>query len=852
MSYPRALWSVVAGMGAIATACFPTPTLAQSITAEAGTAATQVTIEGNEFEITGGALSSDRSNLFHSFEQFGLRADQIATFITDPTVQNVISRVVGGNASYIDGLLRVTGSDANLFLLNPAGILLGANARLDLSGSFAATTASGLGFADGWLAAVGDADYAALAGTPTSYGFSALEPGAIVNQAPLAVPTGQQLTLVGGTVINTGTLSAPGGEITVAAVPGAQLVRISQAQQLLNLELATLPQAAPSLAPGGQPLSLPALLTGSPLAIADSIAIAADGQVQLATTNQRLSAPPGSSLVTGRLDVANSEGTGGAIAVVGQTVGLAAATVDASGEIGGGTVRIGGDYHGQGSLPTAQRTLVDGDSTVRADAITQGIGGRVIVWAEDTTAFGGQISAQGGALSGDGGFVEVSGHQQLQFQGQVDVGATAGTPGTLLLDPENILIAATSGSAASLPDIFQNEFVGTTATVDAAALEGQTGTVILQARNDIVIEDGLSLNFVPSDFPITFTADADNNGAGSFRMDPTATLATQGRPLTISGASIVAGQVNSFGANSALAGSGNFGSADDVRLPESSGDVALRAIGDIQVARVFGQNVAITSDTGNIRTGSISAEAGTVTSPSTDFSGTGSTMTLRAPQGTVAFSGLLRAGQINKSTDSRIEITANRILGTDPVAEIEAQPSGDRVLDSNGNPVVSPMSLYAYPANVDAGANNSASPKVSSGQIGVQFGSDPPIVTGSGNPLITLNLLSDRSLVVGDLNFDGSSILGIVGVGAERAPSVIVVLRDNQFSGLNIEEPTDPTTTLEAVERDPETAQNLRCQPETAAPILVVENRSAGGQPPTSPETSPEARAIDCEGAELD
>ena len=112
---------------------------------------TAVTTNGNTLNITGGQLSGDRSNLFHSFQQFGLNPNQIANFLSNPEIRNILGRVVGGDPSVINGLLKVSGGNSNLFLMNPAGIVFGANSRLDINGSFTATTANGIGFGNNWF-----------------------------------------------------------------------------------------------------------------------------------------------------------------------------------------------------------------------------------------------------------------------------------------------------------------------------------------------------------------------------------------------------------------------------------------------------------------------------------------------------------------------------------------------------------------------------------------------------------------------------------------------------------------------------------------------------------------------------
>ena len=98
--------------------------------------ATQTNVEatGDQFNVTGGVRSHDNSNLFHSFDQFDITAEQTANFVTPAEVQNVIGSVNSNGASSINGALQVTGSDASLYLMNPAGILLGPETPAQLVG----------------------------------------------------------------------------------------------------------------------------------------------------------------------------------------------------------------------------------------------------------------------------------------------------------------------------------------------------------------------------------------------------------------------------------------------------------------------------------------------------------------------------------------------------------------------------------------------------------------------------------------------------------------------------------------------------------------------------------------------
>jgi len=120
---------------------------------------TNITVDGNNILINGQTLSADGKNLFHSFQEFGLTSDQIATFFTNPDIQNILTRITGGNPSQINGLLQVVGGNSNLFLMNPWGIIFGQGASLNVPADFTATTATGMGFDGGVFSAIGSNDY---------------------------------------------------------------------------------------------------------------------------------------------------------------------------------------------------------------------------------------------------------------------------------------------------------------------------------------------------------------------------------------------------------------------------------------------------------------------------------------------------------------------------------------------------------------------------------------------------------------------------------------------------------------------------------------------------------------------
>jgi filamentous hemagglutinin family protein len=272
-----------------------------------GDTSTIVTPTGNRFDISGGRLSGDNANLFHGLSQFGLTQGQIANFLSNPSTRNILVRVTGGEASRVDGLIQVSGSNANLFLMNPTGIVFGTNASLNVPGSFIATTANGIGLGGTWFNASGTNNYDALIGNPDSYAFTVAQPGAIINAGNLTVTgVGQQLTLLGGTVVSSGGLSAPQGQIIVAAVPGQSVVRLSQPGALLSLEVLR-PTPTDRVEAWTLPvLSLPQLLTGGSGNNATGLTVGANGQVTLTGSGvpinpgdgvvRQATAPPGSML----------------------------------------------------------------------------------------------------------------------------------------------------------------------------------------------------------------------------------------------------------------------------------------------------------------------------------------------------------------------------------------------------------------------------------------------------------------------------------------------------------------------------------------------------------------------------
>ncbi|HEY9302427.1 MAG TPA: hypothetical protein VIQ31_39905, partial [Phormidium sp.] len=386
--------------------------------------------------------------------------------------------------------------------------------------------------------------------------------------------------------------------------------------------------------------------TGNAGTHATGLTVNSDGTIQLTGSGVSVVGNTGTVIASGTINAANLRAgeTGGTVQILGDKVGVVGANINASGSNAGGTVLIGGEYKGQGTIPNASQTYVSQDSAILADALLTGNGGRVIVWADEATRFSGSISARGGNNSGNGGFVEISGKESLSFDGTVDLSAPQGNLGTLLLDPANILIveSADPNNNAELDDgrIFANDWPwNDTFVITRERLESLTGDIILEATNNITIEDlpgdELNLQTGPGE-TVTFTANADGIGFDSFSMNESDTLNTRGGNVIISGGHIEIGNINT---NTSF-------------LSSAGGDIILTSGGRIE--------------TGNLNTSAFSVPLGNFSIPAS-----GGNIILKAPQeittGTLnaAISGTGTGGDISLESERNVVSNINTSSGGD-------------------------------------------------------------------------------------------------------------------------------------------------------------------------------------------
>ncbi|HCN91315.1 MAG TPA: hypothetical protein DIT28_19425, partial [Oxalobacteraceae bacterium] len=406
-----------------------------------------------------------------NWQNFSIGADEVTRFIQQSSSSAVLNRIVGQDPSQVLGALQ---SNGRVFLINPNGILFGRGAQVDVNGLVASTLD------------LGNKDF--LAG---KLNFKAgANPGTLDNQGAITTPTGGRVYLIAPHIENSGIITSPKGDVLLAAGRSVQLVDSSNPD--LRVVVSAPDDQAINLgqviAQGGRIGIYGALVNQRGTVNADSAVVGENGKIVFKASRDTL-------LETGSVTSATGAGKGGEIQILGDRVGLTGdAKVDASGLSGGGTVLVGGDYHGgNASIQNATQTFAGRDTAIKTDALQSGEGGKIIVWSNQATRAYGSLSARGGALGGHGGFVETSGHY-LDVAGiAVDTSAPKGKLGSWLLDPYDIAVAA--GGSAALADVslFATPPSSGTSTIDPALISGANSDVALQATHDITFTDAVSI-----------------------------------------------------------------------------------------------------------------------------------------------------------------------------------------------------------------------------------------------------------------------------------------------------------------------------------------------------------------------
>ncbi|MDA7922002.1 filamentous hemagglutinin N-terminal domain-containing protein [Verrucomicrobiales bacterium] len=418
---------------------------------------------------------------------FSIDAGELTQFNQPGSTAAVLNRVTGGNPSAIHGALKANG---NVFVINPNGILVGANGTIDVHGLALST----LDVSNGEFLAGGDMVFKGGSGDITNMGR--------INAI------GGDVFLIGRTVTNAagGTITARNGTVGLAA---GEEVLLKEDSGMGNermfvrakgsgvsgtgiLNNGTIEGASVELKAHGNMFALAINNKGSIRATgvsnyggsvhlkgigggvenSGSIAVSAPSsgsggriliEAAYAKVDGMLRAERGRIAINGTdavdlngsIDVTSSDRVGGKVEVEGAVINVGASSdIDASGGFGGGVVKIGGGFQGRdASISNATTLTVAEGSAIRANALETGDGGVVILWSDDTTIFEGSVSALGAGAHRSGGFAEISGKGNLGFDGIVDLSSDHGLSGTLLLDPTNVTISSDTASAAVVNNV---------------------------------------------------------------------------------------------------------------------------------------------------------------------------------------------------------------------------------------------------------------------------------------------------------------------------------------------------------------------------------------------------------------
>ena len=464
-------WSKMSKIVAVSSLIFwtliPSPAVAQIIPdSSLGAENSVVDSNGNRDTINGGAIRD--ANLFHSFQEFNVEALRETYFTNPDGINNIFSRVTGSNLSDIQGVLGVVGN-ANLYLINPNGILFGENARLDVNGSFFATTADSVLFENGFEFNAVNPDAPPLLTINIPIGLRFRDnPAPITNRSfvrnstdtdfvGLEVPLGANLTFVGGDInFEAGEATALGGKIELGGLSQAGTVFINEDSSLdfpNGIERAdiTLTNAADIDVSGGG--------GGSITLHARNIELAGGN---FGSSRLRSGIPPESSLTTAQAGDININAT--------DTI-----SVSQESRISNRVEESGVGNAGEINITTTNLSLTDGGQ-IDASTSGQGNAGEVKIKASESINVnnGADIFAiVGNNAQGNGGNIDIETPSLRVKDGSLISSTTfgSGNAGNISIQTENIDISNNS-----------DFLTGILAFVDAGAI-GNGGQININTDN---------------------------------------------------------------------------------------------------------------------------------------------------------------------------------------------------------------------------------------------------------------------------------------------------------------------------------------------------------------------------------
>ena len=474
--------------------------------------------------ISGGAIRGD--NLFHSFQEFNVNEGQQVDFANPAGILNILTRVTGVNPSDIFGALGVEGG-ANLILINPNGINFGANASLNVAGSFVATTAESVVFEDGFEFSAINPEAPPLLTVSLTPGlqFGSLPQAAITNAGLLGVGLGQNLSFFASEIESRGILFSPGGNITLEATGSINLIGgfvVTSGDS----------GSGDIVLSAGDSVNLDAGVTISTAVGETGIADAGD----IIITTGSLSANNGTVITTGNfgqgnggninihatdsisLDGENSEGRASNIFNGGATFGSAgdinittnSLTLTNGASIG--AINLGDGDTGDINIYATDSILLDGESSNSVSVIFNGLmgvvgnAGEINLTTSSLTLTNGTLISSLNDGQGNGGDITINATDSVILDGESNFGTvslistTAGFLGEGVVNGGTVEINTKLLSLTNGTEIFSNSMG-----------EGNAGSVIINA-SDAIILDGESTQGSPSRISSSVFSEATGDG----------------------------------------------------------------------------------------------------------------------------------------------------------------------------------------------------------------------------------------------------------------------------------------------------------------------------------------------------
>jgi filamentous hemagglutinin family protein len=520
---------------------------------------TQVTENGNTAEITGGERAGD--NLFHSFQEFSVETGNEASFLNANDISNIFSRVTGGEISNIDGLISANGS-ANLFLINPAGIVFGEGARLDIGGSFYGSSASSILFEDGEFSATDLENPPLLTiNAPIGLGFRD-QPGDITvrgngqgtrattdlidTENALRVDSDNTLALVGGKInLDGATIKTPGGRIELGSLQGNQEVRLTPVNEGFSLDYAGVQNFQDIQLSQTASIDASGLVAGDIQVQGNNISLAEGSQIEASTIGDSSSQEIPGTVSINAFDSIKIDGTNllnGLPSSIGSQV-----YPDAVGDAG------------QVTISTTNLALTNA-ATINANTFGEGNGGNVLVNASEsitldgTSPNGQYISGIGSQVAedakGNGGSVEITTTNLALANGATISASTfgEGNGGNVLVNAsesitldaifiESAVAEGAEGKGGSIEITTTNLALANGATISASTLgEGNGGNVLVNASESITLD----ASFIES----AVSGNATGNGGGLNITTPNLALTNGGAIATSTGGQGDGGSIN--------------------------------------------------------------------------------------------------------------------------------------------------------------------------------------------------------------------------------------------------------------------------------------------------------------------